>query len=164
MKTLWFTGLPCSGKTTLADALKNEVNLPVVRLDGDHVREGICTGLGWTEEGRYENVRRCSEIAKLLNEQNFYVFASFVSPLNTHHKLIRSIISNVNIIHVNTSAEVCEKRDVRGLWDRAKRGLIKGFTGYDSCYEIPPNAEYTIDTSTKSLDDCVKELIPLLIK
>jgi adenylylsulfate kinase len=159
-QTIWLLGLPCSGKTTIGDALK-EKHLPnAIRLDGDHVREGLSSGLGFTVEGRYENIRRCSEVAQLLNDQGVDVICSFVTPLISQHKLIRSIIQNVKIVYVNASAEICEERDVKGMWEKAKQGRIKGFTGYDSCFETP-EADLVVD-STKSLAICVSEVYELM--
>lgn len=168
MKTIWFTGLPCSGKTTLADALAERLRastpIPgsefkaIVRLDGDHVREGLSEGLGWTAEGRSENIRRCAEVAHLLNDQDIMVIASFITPLEHHRRILERIIHKPIIVHVDTPVEVCKARDVKGMWDRAARGLIRGFTGHDSCYEEPWEPAMVIDTS-KTVECCVSEII-----
>jgi len=158
-KTLWLCGLPCSGKTTLGDALKKKYLTNAIRLDGDHVREGLCSGLGFSDEGRMENIRRCAEIAEILNNQGFDVICTFITPQYSHHKLLRSLITRIKLIHIDTPVKICEERDIKGMWAKAKQGKIKGFTGYDSCFEIP-NADLRIDT-TQSIEKCVKEIFKI---
>ena len=136
-KTIWFFGLPCSGKTTLGDYLKANHMPNAIRLDGDHVREGLSAQLGYTEEGRYENTRRVAEVCELLNNQGVDAICSFVSPFERYRLLINAIITNIHLVYVDTSAEQCESRDVKGMWEKARQGKIRGFTGYDSCFEIP---------------------------
>jgi adenylylsulfate kinase len=158
-RTVWLVGLPCSGKTTLGDALLED--WPAIRLDGDHVREGLSAGLGFTVEGRYENIRRCACVAELLNEQGYNVICSFVTPLKMHHILIKSLIKDITLVHVNASAELCEERDVKGMWAKAREGKIKGFTGYDADFDIP-ECDLIIDTF-KSLQECKEKLFDFLI-
>lgn len=155
--TFWFTGLPCAGKTTLCDAIVDKLNnygYNCLRLDGDVVRQGLCNGLGFTPEGRTENLRRVAEVSQMMNEHHTPVFASFITPSKFQRDMIKSIITNVKIVYVETPASVCEHRDVKGMWKKAREGKIYGFTGVDSDYTRPIDPAMTIGTS-KSLSECV---------
>lgn len=152
-RTIWLIGLPCAGKTTIADTLKAEHMPNAVRLDGDIVRQGLCAGLGFTEQGRTENIYRCANVAQLLNAQGLDVIASFITPMDHHRTIIITTITNVHIIHISTPATICEQRDVKGMWAKARAGKLAGFTGHDSCFEIPaadliPSITGTGDPST----------------
>lgn len=156
--TFWFTGLPCAGKTTLCDAIVNKLNnygYNCLRLDGDVVRQGLCKGLGFTPEGRLENLRRVAQVARMMNEHHTPVFSSFITPTKHSRMMIRDIIMNVKIIYVSTPATICEERDVKGMWKKAREGKILGFTGVDSDYEKPEDYDMIIDTSNP-LNQCVE--------
>jgi len=159
--TFWFTGLPCAGKTTLCDAIVDKLNnygYNGLRLDGDVVREGLCRGLGFTPEGRLENLRRVAQVAAMMNDHYTPVFASFITPSEHSRMMIRDIIPDIKMIYVSTPASICEERDVKGMWKKARQGMIKGFTGVDSDYEKPESYDMIIDTS-KSLPECVDEFV-----
>jgi adenylylsulfate kinase len=157
-KTIWFMGLPCSGKTTLADALAGAMPWQPVRLDGDVVREGLCAGLGHTPDGRNENIRRCAELAQMLNLQGFDVVSSFITPYGYHRRLIATSVSNVYLIHVNTPAAVCEQRDSKGLWKKARDGQVKGFTGLDDDFEPIELPHLKVD-GQRPVSECVDAII-----
>lgn len=147
--TYWFTGLPCSGKTTICNALVSELSAQgynVVTLDGDDVRKGLCSDLGFSPEDRAENIRRIAHLCEMHNNSNTIVLASFLSPTNEIQDMIRGIISNVEMIHVSTPLEVCEARDTKGMYAKARSGEIPLFTGVSAPYEIPEGA-FSIDAS-----------------
>ena len=130
--TLWFTGLPCSGKTTLADALVPEFKargMKVERLDGDIVREGLTRDLGFSKEDRAMNIERVTFVAKLLTRNGVAVLCTFVSPYNSIRKKSREEIGEYILVYVKASVDSCAKRDVKGMWAKAKAGEIKNFTG-----------------------------------
>jgi len=161
--TIWFTGLPCSGKTTLADAFADMLKhsgFGVKRLDGDVVREGLCAGLGFAPEGRRENLRRIAHVAKMFNDEGITVLASFVSPSEELRSVVREIIGpeQFRLVFASCPAEVCAKRDVKGMWAKAKAGEIQGFTGYDEPFEDPHDVELTIDTAVVSETESVEAL------
>ncbi len=161
-KVLWFTGLSSSGKSTLAENFKkylNKNNMKSIILDGDNIREGLCSDLGFSKEDRKENIRRISEVAKLLSsiDRNYIVMVAFISPYIVDRDNARKIIGkNFNEIYVSTSLEVCEDRDVKGLYKKARTGEIPNFTGVSDPYEVPKNPEIDIDTGLYNIDDCVK--------
>ena len=159
--TIWFTGIPCAGKTTIAKAFKpvlEEAGYNVVHLDGDVLRTGLCAGLGFSDEGRKENLRRVAHVSELLNKNNTVVLASYVSPTEEMRELIGSIVENLQIVHVNASSEVCAERDVKGMWAKAKAGEIKGFTGYDAPFDTPSDPFLTLDTEEMTVEECVIKL------
>ena len=160
--TVWLTGLPCSGKTTIAkrleQILKKEGYL-VARLDGDDVREGINSDLKFSGKDRDENLRRVAHIAQLLNERGLIVIASFVSPSEENRKNINSIIKNFNLIFTKCSLEECEKRDAKGMYKLAREGKIKNFTGISAPFEEPKNPELILDSEKLSVDECVEKII-----
>lgn len=162
--TIWFTGLSGSGKSTLANALEIQlVNLGyrTMLIDGDNVRHGLSYNLGFTQQDRIENIRRVAEVAKLMNDAGLIVIASFISPMERDRSLAKSIIGNDNFteVFVSTPLSVCEERDVKGLYAKARRGKLPNFTGIDSPYEEPLCADVTIDTSDIHVDLAVKYII-----
>jgi len=166
-KVIWFTGLSGSGKTTLATALeRNLFNKGFLAqiLDGDNIRSGINNNLGFSPEDRIENIRRIAEISKLLINSGVICICAFVSPTEDTRKIVRDIIGEEDFleIFVSTPLEVCESRDVKGLYQKARAGVIKDFTGISAPFEIPQNAILSIDTSTKSVDECVSLLLAKL--
>ena len=159
--TIWFTGMPCSGKTTLAKAFQpvlEENGYKVLHLDGDKLRTGLCAGLGFSDEGRAENLRRVAEVAELANQDGIVVLASYVSPTNALRKVVEDIVSNLKLVYINCSADQCAERDVKGMWAKAAAGEIKGFTGYDAPYEAPENPELVLDTEGMTLEESVEAL------
>jgi len=160
-KLIWFTGLSGSGKSTISDALENmlfEKGFSTYSLDGDNIRFGLCKGLGFSLEERTENVRRIAEVANLMLDAGLIVLASFISPLKSQRELVREIVGKENFIevYVSTPLEVCEKRDVKGLYKKAKKGEIKNFTGVTSEYETPENPDIKIDTTNLSIDQSIQ--------
>lgn len=160
MKVIWLTGLSGSGKTTLANALLEELkDRKVYVLDGDELRLGLNNNLGYSEEDRIENIRRAAEVAKLLMNLGFIVIAAFISPSNKSRKLARQIIGSDNFVEVfvYTPLEVCERRDPKGLYKKARNGLITNMTGIDSVYEIPSSPD-VIYTERSSLQEIINLL------
>jgi bifunctional enzyme CysN/CysC len=161
--TFWFTGLSGSGKSTLANELEKRLvalGKHTMLLDGDNVRHGLNKNLGFTEADRVENIRRVSEVTRLMNEAGLVVLTSFVSPYISDRQQAREIIGPEYIeIYVSTPLEVCEKRDVKGLYKKARNGEIPNFTGVSDPYEAPVNAEIVIDTTDISIEKAVDKLI-----
>ncbi len=157
-KVLWFTGLSGSGKSTLADALNNKLykegRLTYI-LDGDNIRQGLNKDLSFSNSDRTENIRRISEVAKLMADSGVIVLTAFISPFVEDRKNAREIIGTENFIEVfvNTPLEVCEGRDVKGLYKKARKGEIPSFTGITSPYEEPINPEIEVKTQDKTIDD-----------
>jgi len=159
--TLWFTGLPCSGKTVLADAVADELkkkSMKVERLDGDIVRKSLTRDLGFTEEDRNMNIERVTFVAKLLSRNGVAVLASFVSPYNKIRAYSRREIEGYILVYVKCSLEECEKRDVKGMYAKARSGEIKDFTGVDHRFEDPDNPDIIVETDKQSVEES-KELI-----
>jgi len=157
-KCLWFTGLPSSGKTTLANKIEEKlfnINKHSYILDGDNLRYGVCSDLNFSEQDRIENIRRAAEISKLMFDAGLIVIASFVSPYLAGRDYARSLFEKNDFfeIYLNTSIDICEKRDVKGLYKKARNGLIKDMTGIGSDYEAPLKAEIVIDTNKMTIDD-----------
>lgn len=166
---LWFTGLPSSGKSTIANELEKKLITLGTRtyiLDGDNVRMGLCKDLGFSEEDRGENIRRIGEVSKLFIDAGCIVLSAFVSPYIKDRDAVRELVEEGEFVEVFVDAplEVCEERDVKGLYKKAREGIIKGFTGIDDPYEAPLNPEITIDTSKLSLDEGVKVIFDYLEK
>lgn len=156
--TTWLFGLPCSGKTTLAEGL---VGPNTVHLDGDYLRETLNADLGFSKDDRTENLRRAAGVAQALNEQGFDVVASFITPYRSQRELIAEKVENVSFIHVNTPIEVCEERDVKGMYEQAREGEIEGFTGVDDPFEEPEDDEEValeVRTATQSSEATIKEI------
>ncbi|MFT5844432.1 MAG: adenylyl-sulfate kinase [Saprospiraceae bacterium] len=155
---LWFTGLSGSGKSTLADALNNKLfkegKLTYI-LDGDNIRQGLNKDLSFSDSDRTENIRRISEVAKLMADSGVIVLTAFISPFIEDRKNARDIIGNEDFIEVfvNTPLEVCESRDVKGLYKKARKGEIPSFTGISSPYEAPTNPDIEVKTQDKTIDD-----------
>ncbi|NQX86543.1 MAG: adenylyl-sulfate kinase [Flavobacteriaceae bacterium] len=157
---IWFTGLSGSGKSTLANALELELHKRGVHtysLDGDNTRAGINKDLTFRSEDRTENIRRVSEIANLMIDAGIVVLAAFVSPYKKDRAQVKSVVGENNFIEVfvSTSIEECEKRDVKGLYKKARAGEIKNMTGIDDMYEAPLHADLNIDTKDKSVEESV---------
>ena len=162
MQTIWFNGLSGSGKTTLGEKLVGyyeELNKKVFLLDGDVLRNGLNNNLGFSLADRQENLRRAAEVAKILNQNGIVVIATFITPTNEMRDNITRIIPNIKFIHLSTSLETCENRDVKGLYLKARAGLIKDFTGIDSPFEPMPDAWLNIDTGAETLDESVEKII-----
>jgi len=160
--TLWLTGLPCSGKTTLSKRLKEELNnrgFKIVHLDADDIRGKLNADLGFSPEDRKENLRRVAYVSKLFNENGNFVVTSFVSPTNEYRKMIKEIIGNFKLVFVKCSPKVCEERDVKGMYKKARNGEIKDFTGVSAPFEEPLDADIVVDTERNSIEDCVKEIL-----
>ena len=156
---LWFTGLSGSGKSTIAnlvDAALHARGRHTYALDGDNVRHGLCHDLGFTDVDRVENIRRVGEVAKLMVDAGLIVTTSFISPFAAERAMVRTMMAEGDFIevHVNTPLDVCEQRDVKGLYKKARAGNIKNFTGIDSPYEAPKFPELTLDTTSMSAEDC----------
>jgi len=164
---LWFTGLSGSGKSTLAHALEEKLFQKGCRtcvLDGDNVRHGLNSNLDFSEAGRTENIRRISEVSKLMLESGLIVMTAFISPINKDRSEARKLISSNDFIEIycKASLETCETRDVKGLYKRARAGEIKNYTGIDSPYEAPENPELTINTDKQSLEESVSTILSFL--
>lgn len=162
-KVIWFTGLSGSGKTTLANALEvnlHNLGLHTYLLDGDKLREGLNKDLGFTEVDRSENIRRVSEVAKLMMDAGLIVLCAFISPIERDRRLVRKIAGGGNVfeVYVSTPLDVCERRDVKGLYCKARSGELSNFTGISSPYEPPQFPDLTIDTSQKTFASAVEEL------
>ena len=161
---LWMTGLPCSGKTTIARKLQENIpNLAI--LDGDELREWL-SPKDFSKEGRNEHNRKVAHLAKLLLKHNVPVSVSLISPYKENRDSARKIIGNDNFVetYVKCSLDVCEKRDVKGMYQKARNNEIKSFTGIDDPYDIPENPELVIETENKTLDDSVKQILDYLKK
>ena len=166
---IWLTGLSGSGKSTLAEGLERQLfsdQIQVVVLDGDNIRTGINNNLGFSEEDRMENIRRIAEVAKLFVEAGQVVISSFISPTVAIRQMAREIISPNDFIEVYVDAplEVCEARDVKGLYKKARAGEIPDFTGIHSAYEAPPSPDLHIDTGHQSLEASADELLAFVRK
>ncbi|MEA3446867.1 MAG: adenylyl-sulfate kinase [Bacteroidota bacterium] len=159
-RVIWCTGLSGAGKTTLAKnlekAMHNKGNLAQV-LDGDNIRSGINNNLGFTEADRHENIRRIAEVSKLLLESGVITINSFISPTNLIRQMAKDIVGEENFIEIYVSAplEVCEARDTKGLYKKAREGKIKNFTGIDSPFEVPANPDLVVDTDQYSIEECL---------
>jgi adenylylsulfate kinase len=165
--TVWFTGLPCSGKTTIADKLAliiKEKGKNVERLDGDIVRKGLTRDLGFSKEDRDMNIERVTFVAKLLTRNNVVVLATFVSPYIARRQKTREEIGEYIEVYVKASLEECIKRDVKGMYKKALAGEIKNFTGIDDPYEAPPSPEIIVDTDVESVDESVEKVLKYLEK
>lgn len=160
--TLWLTGLPCSGKTTIAKRLKEELDnrgFKAVHLDADDIRTKLNADLGFSSQDRKENLRRVAHVAKLFNNNGNFVIASFVSPQEEYRRMAKEITGNFKLVFVKCSPQACEKRDVKGMYKKARAGEIKDFTGVSAPFEEPLDAEIIIDTECSSVEECVSELL-----
>lgn len=164
---IWFTGLSGSGKSTVANALQNKLyekeKLTYI-LDGDNVRHGLNGDLGFTIEDRKENIRRIGELSKLFVDTGIITLATFISPLREDREQVRKLLNEDFIeVYIKCPLEVCENRDPKELYKKARDGKIKNFTGIDSPYEEPENPEITVDTSELSIDECIEKILEYLV-
>lgn len=167
-KMIWLTGLSGSGKSTIAEGLERKLfseGYFVQVLDGDNIRTGICNNLGFSEEDRAENIRRISEIAKLFIQAGVITICSFVSPTQRIRKIAQEIIGEEDHlgIFIDTPIEVCEKRDVKGLYKKARAGEIKNFTGIDAPFERPSNPNLIIKTENQTIEESVNQLYDFVL-
>ena len=165
---IWFTGLSASGKSTIAIALERELHkrgLLCRILDGDNIRSGINNNLGFTEADRIENIRRIAEVSKLFVDTGIITIAAFISPSNDIREMAANIIGKDDFleVYVSTPIEECERRDVKGLYAKARRGEIKNFTGISAPFEAPAYPALTLDTSALSLEESVNKLLELIL-
>ena len=161
---LWFTGLSGSGKSTIANLVELELHKQGIKtytLDGDNVRKGLNNDLTFSPEDRAENIRRIAETANLMIDAGIVVLAAFVSPYKKDRENIKNIVKDVNFVevYVNTSIEECERRDVKGLYKKARAGEIKNMTGISAPYEAPENPSIEINTEKVSVENAVKKII-----
>ncbi len=169
--TLWLTGLSGSGKSTVGVALEkilNERGVLAYRLDGDNVRHGLNANLGFSAADREENIRRVGEVAKLFADAGVVTISSFISPYQRDRDQVRKIHEDAEIkfleVFIDTPLEVCESRDPKGLYKKARAGEIKGFTGIDDPYESPVNPEVHVHTDQQSIEDSARALVDALLK
>ena len=165
---IWFTGLSGSGKSTIAIALERELQkrgLLCRILDGDNIRSGINNNLGFSNEDRIENIRRIAEIGKLFIDTGIITIAAFISPNKDIREMASNIIGKENFfeIFISTPIEECERRDVKGLYAKARKGEIKNFTGISSPFEAPENPALSIDTSKLSVEESVNKILELIL-
>lgn len=165
---IWFTGLSGSGKSTVAIALERELHqrgLLCRILDGDNIRSGINNNLGFSPEDRIENIRRIAEVSKLFVDTGVITIAAFISPNNELREMASAIIGKENFleVYVNTPIEECERRDVKGLYAKARKGEIKDFTGVSAPFEAPDHPALLLDTSVLSLEESVHSLLELIL-
>ncbi len=164
---LWFTGLSGAGKSTLAHAVEKalfEHGCRTFVIDGDNVRHGLCGDLGFSAKDRQENIRRIGEMSKLFLEAGVITLTAFISPFRSDRNRVRDLVNEGEFIEIYCKADlnVCEQRDVKGLYAKARRGEIAEFTGISSPYEAPLNPELVIDTGAESLENCVAQVINYL--
>lgn len=166
-KLVWFTGLSGSGKSTLAVQLEAQLHangFATYLLDGDNIRMGLNKDLSFTDEARVENIRRIGEVAKLMLDAGIVVLSAFISPFKADRDQVKQIVGEENYIEVfvDTPIEICEQRDVKGLYKRARAGEVKNFTGIDSPYERPEKPDVVIPTHQMSVDESVALLLKLV--
>jgi adenylylsulfate kinase len=164
---VWFTGLSGAGKSTLARGVEAVLYRRGIRtfvLDGDNVRNGLCSDLGFDALSRQENIRRVGEVAKLMTESGVIVLAAFISPFAEERRLARSLVDEGDFFEIYCEATLaaCEERDVKGLYKKARRGEIKNYTGIDSPYEIPENPDLILHTETETVDVSVARVVKFL--
>jgi adenylylsulfate kinase len=162
--TVWLTGLSASGKSTIAIELEKRLidrRRPCFMLDGDNLRTGINRDLGFGAQDRRENIRRVAEIAGLMNDAGVIAVAAFISPYRADREMAKQIVGSARFleVHVHASLEVCERRDPKGLYRKARRGEIPDFTGISAPYETPENPDLTLRTAERSIEECVAELL-----
>ena len=163
--TLWFTGLPCSGKTVLADAVAKELRnhgMKVERLDGDIVRKSLTRDLGFSEEDRNMNIERVTFVSKLLTRNGVAVLASFISPYNKIRDYSRKEIGNYILVYVKCSLKECENRDLKGMYAKARAGEIKDFTGIDHPFEEPDKPDIIVETDKQTVEESKKIILQAL--
>lgn len=165
---IWFTGLSGSGKSTLADHLEQKLHAEGFKtylLDGDNVRHGINKDIDFTEEGRKENIRRIAEVSKLMLDAGLIVLTAFISPFKKDRQQVRELLEEGEFLEIFVDAplEVCEKRDVKGLYKKARSGKIANFTGISSPYEQPENPELVVDTDALTIDDATNKVFHFVL-
>ena len=165
---IWFTGLSGSGKSTVALGVERELHKRGVLcriLDGDNIRSGINKNLGFTAEDRKENIRRIAEVGKLFVDTGIVTLAAFISPTNESRQMAAEIIGQNDFkeVYISTPLEICEKRDVKGLYARARRGEIQNFTGISAPFEVPEHPALSLDTSVLSLEESVHKVLELIL-
>ena len=164
---LWFTGLSGSGKSTIAHAVENQLYRLKCRtyvLDGDNVRHGLSSNLSFSDKDRKENIRRIAETSKLMFDAGLITMTAFISPFKKDRYLARKLFSQGDFLEIycKASLKICEKRDVKGLYNLARNGKIKNYTGIDSPYEVPEKPDLEVDTENESLEESVLKVISLL--
>jgi len=165
--TLWFTGIPCSGKSVLADVVAQDLRergMKVERLDGDIVRKSLTRDLGFTEEDRNMNIERVTFVAKLLTRNGVAVLASFVSPYNKIRAYSRKEIGNYILVYVKCPVEVCEQRDVKGMYAKARAGKIENFTGINHPFEEPNHADIIVESDKQTVEESKATILKALDK
>lgn len=164
---VWFTGLSGSGKSTLANAVEvrlHELGVHSYILDGDNIRSGLCKDLGFSDTDRVENIRRIGEVSKLLVDAGVVTLSAFISPFRADRQIVRSLLGQGEMIEVYVKCALaeCEKRDPKGLYKKARDGIIPNFTGIDSPYEEPDTPEITVDTLAQSVEESVAVIVSYL--
>jgi len=164
---LWFTGLSASGKSTTANAIEQklfELGHHTYLLDGDNVRHGLNKDLGFSDSDRVENIRRIGEMAKLFADAGLIVLSAFISPFRADRQMVRDLVEEGEFIeiHMSTPLSVCEQRDPKGLYQKARNGEIRNFTGIDSVYEAPEKPEITLNTADCDIEACAVKVIDYL--
>ena len=164
---IWFTGLSGSGKSTIAHAVEEELFKKGCRtfvLDGDNVRKGLSSNLGFSEQDREENIRRVGEAAKLMVEAGIITLTAFISPYKQDRERVKIMMPQGDFIEIYCEAtlETCERRDIKGYYKKARAGIIKNYTGIDSPYEIPDNPELTLNTDAQTQEESVQAVLSLL--
>ena len=164
---IWLSGLSGSGKSTIANDLEKKLyenGYLSYLLDGDNIRIGLNKDLGFSDDDRKENIRRISEVSRLMLDAGLIVITAFISPFEEERELAKSLVKEENyfLVHVNCSVEKCEERDVKGLYKKARAGEIKNFTGLDSPYEVPVNAELDIKAGEWTVEECCSKIIAFL--
>ena len=160
---IWLSGISGSGKSTIANELEKKLyenNFLSYLLDGDNIRIGLNKDLGFTDDDRKENIRRISEVSRLMLDAGLIVITAFISPFKEERQLAKSLVLEENyfLVHVDCSVEKCEERDVKGLYKKARAGEIKNFTGIDSPYEVPENPNLTVNTEKENVDESVEKI------
>jgi adenylylsulfate kinase len=166
---IWFTGLSGSGKSTLAHAVEerlHQINCRTFVFDGDNVRHGLNKNLGFSREDRKENIRRIGEMCRLFVEAGVVALTAFISPYHEDREMVRRQVSDGDFIEIfcDCTLEICESRDVKGLYEKARNGEISYFTGISAPYECPVNPEMVIDTANNSIEECVEQIMDYLTK
>ena len=160
---IWLSGISGSGKSTIANELEKKLyenNFLSYLLDGDNIRIGLNKDLGFTDDDRKENIRRISEVSRLMLDAGLIVITAFISPFKEERQLAKSLVLEENyfLVHVDCSVEKCEERDVKGLYKKARAGEIKNFTGIDSPYEVPENPNLIVNTEKENVDESVEKI------
>ncbi len=160
--TIWLTGLPCSGKTTIARALRARLETDGVRavlIDADELRATLNADLGFSPGERKENLRRAAHLCRFFNLNGIPVIACFLSPTGDLRAMVRQIVGDLTLVHVKCSLSECERRDVKGMYAKARAGLIDGFTGVSAPFEEPADADVTVDSEHSAVDECCEAVL-----